>query len=120
MKPTIHNTTFGSITIERKEYDYDVIIGTEGEVNKRKKKLSKALYGTSHMLSKDEVKYVYEKSIEKMIIGSGQYGMVELSDEAERYLKNKNCTPVILPTPEAIKYWNDYKGKAVGLFHITC
>ncbi len=82
--------------------------------------MSKVLYGTSHKLSKDEVKYVYEKNIDRIIIGAGQYGMVKLSEEAESYLKNKKCKPVILPTPEAVGYWNDYNGKAVGLFHITC
>ncbi len=42
MKPSIDNTEFGSITIEKKEYDYDVIITSEGEVNKRKKNCQKS------------------------------------------------------------------------------
>src|SRR5215216_6956217 len=52
----IEGTTFGTITIDGKTYEHDVIIRLCGEVVKRKKKLSKKYYGTSHVLSKDEAK----------------------------------------------------------------
>ena len=48
----IEGTKFGSITIDRKTYEHDVVIRLSGEVIKRKKKLSKKYYGTSHVLSK--------------------------------------------------------------------
>jgi hypothetical protein len=51
MKPNIDSTTFGSITIEGTDFEHDVIIRLDGEVKKRKKKLSKAMYGTSHIVS---------------------------------------------------------------------
>src|SRR5215472_2748789 len=68
----IEGTKFGSITIDRKTYQHDVVIRLSGEVIKRKKKLSKKYYGTSHVLSKDEAKFVFEKGCEQLIIGSGQ------------------------------------------------
>src|SRR5208337_721677 len=40
-------TEFGSITIEGKTYDHDVIVRLSGKVEKRRKRLSKAQYGTS-------------------------------------------------------------------------
>ena len=43
----IEGTTFGTITIDGKTYEHDVIIRLSGEVVKRKKKLSKKYYGTS-------------------------------------------------------------------------
>ena len=45
----IERTTFGTITIDGKTYEHDVIIRLSGEVVKRKKKLSKKYYGTSHV-----------------------------------------------------------------------
>jgi hypothetical protein len=120
MNPKISHTSFGSITVEDQEYDFDIVINSKCLVSKRKKKLSKAVYGTSHTLSKEEIKYVYEKKAHEIIIGTGQYGRVELSDEASEYLKKQNCVPVLMPTQEAIQYWNKHRGKAVGLFHITC
>src|SRR5207253_8114727 len=79
----IEGTTFGTITIDGKTYEHDVIIRLSGEVVKRKKKLSKKYYGTSHVLSKDEAKFVFERGCEQLILGSGQMGNVHLSPEAE-------------------------------------
>ena len=67
----IENTTFGTITMDGKTYEDDVVVRLSGEVVKRKKKLSKKYYGTSHILSKDEAKFVFEKGCEQLIVGSG-------------------------------------------------
>jgi hypothetical protein len=53
-KMAIDNTQFGSITVDGKTYDHDVIIRLSGDIEKRKKKLPKEKYGTSHIISKDE------------------------------------------------------------------
>jgi hypothetical protein len=120
MKPKIDETSFGSITIEGKAFEYDVLIRLNGEIEKRKKKLSKAIYGTSHMLSLDEAKYVYEKGTKRLIIGAGQYGNVELSNEAADYFERKHCQVDLWPTPSAIGAWNKAEGSVIGLFHVTC
>ena len=57
----IESTTFGAITSDGKTYAHDVIIRLSGDVVKRKKKLSKKYYGTSHVVSKEEAKFVFEK-----------------------------------------------------------
>lgn len=120
MKPKINNTVFGSINIGGKTYDHDVIINPSGKIGKRKKKLSKSVFGTSHIISVDEAKYVYEKGMEYLIIGTGQSGMVTLSEEASRYFHKKEVKVEMLPTPEAIIKWNFTSKKAAGLFHVTC
>jgi len=120
MKPEIENTTFGSIVVGETTYDHDIIIRMNGSVEKRKKKLSKAVYGTSHTVSLDEIRYVHEEGVEGIIVGSGQYGVLELSGEARNFLEEHQCEFTILPTPEAIKEWNRKAGKYIGLFHITC
>jgi hypothetical protein len=98
----IENTTFGSITVDGKTYEHDVLIRLSGEVVKRKKKLSKKYYGTSHVLSKDEAKFVFERGCNQLIVGSGQMGNVRLSPEAEAYFAKKDCKVLLRPTPEAI------------------
>ena len=120
MKPMIDDTAFGSITIAHEEYDHDVIIRLNGEVKKRKKKLSKALYGTSHIVSLTEAHYVYETGAQRLIVGSGQGGNVTLSDEAANYFKQVQCEVQLLPTPTAIRVWNEAEGAVIGLFHVTC
>jgi len=55
-----------------------------------------------------------------MTIGTGQHGLMELSEEAADYLKRKKCRVALLPTGEAIQSWNQVKGEHIGLFHVTC
>jgi hypothetical protein len=100
----IEGTTFGTITIDGKTYEHDVIIRLSGEVVKRKKKLSKKHYGTSHVLSKDEAKFVFERGCEQLILGSGQVGNVHLSPEAEAYFAKKGCKVLSQPTPEIVRH----------------
>ena len=120
MKPHIDKTSFGSIIIGGESISHDVYITLDGEVKKRKKKLSKAVYGTSHTISENEIRHVYEKGAEGIVIGSGQYGVAELSDEAVNYLQKKKCRVILCPTPEAVRDWNRLEGSWIGLFHITC
>jgi hypothetical protein len=116
----IDHTAFGEITIDGKTYDHDVIIRLSGEIVKRKKKLSKKLYGTSHVMSEDEAKFVFEEGCKRLILGSGQEGNVRLSPEAGAFFAKKDCEVVIEPTPQAIRAFNEAHGKKIGLFHVTC
>jgi hypothetical protein len=120
MKPKIEATSFGSITIDGQKIEKDVILRLDGSVKKRKKKLSKRIYGTSHTISLDEAKHVYEEGAELLIIGTGQYGLVHLSEEAQAYLEKHNCRTKLASTPDAIGIWNKAQGKVIGLFHVTC
>src|SRR5262249_18119720 len=122
MRRRIKKTRFGSITVGGTVFRYDVIVRPDGRVKRRKKKLSKAVYGTSHTISRQEAKYVRKQArgADRLIVGSGQYGNVELSPEAAAYLKRKKCRVDLLPTPKMISVWNQAKGTAVGLFHVTC
>jgi hypothetical protein len=120
VKPKIDRTTFGSITIAGTAFEHDVIIRLSGEVKKRKKKLSKAIYGTAHIVSLAEAERIFEVGAERLVIGTGQSGNVELSDEAANYFKQKSCLVEMLPTPEAIRAWNQAEGAVIGLFHVTC
>ncbi|MCI0692750.1 MTH938/NDUFAF3 family protein [candidate division KSB1 bacterium] len=118
--PSIEKTSFGSITIDGENYPHDVIVRLSEEVKKRKKKLSKRIYGTSHILSLDEAKHIYEKGCEVIIIGSGQYDSVRLSPEAEAYFEKRGCKVILQGTPIAIRTFNQTKGRKIGVFHVTC
>jgi hypothetical protein len=120
MKPKIDKTKFGWIIVGDDKYEYDVIIRLNGKVEKRKKKLSKEVYGTSHTISAAEAEFIYEEGAERLIIGAGQEGMVKLSSEAGEFLKKKGCRVDLFPTPRAAETWNETHGAAIALFHVTC
>jgi len=122
VKPRIQSTKFGAITVGGEELPHDVVILPNGTVRKRRKKLSKAVYGTSHTISLAEAEHVYDQARhpERLIIGTGQNGMVHLSPEADSFLEENGCAVLLAPTPEAIEPWNAAKGNVAGLFHVTC
>jgi hypothetical protein len=121
MKPIINNTEFGSITIDKKLYNYDVVISLNGQIKKRKKELSKTIFGSSHTISLDEAKYVYEEGVKLFIVGKGQYSAVKISKEAMDYFLKRNCQVQLYSTKEAIGVWNNSKIRnKIGLFHLTC
>jgi len=116
----IEDTKFGSITIDGKTYEHDVILRLSEKVEKRQKKLSKEMYGTSHIISKAEAKFVFEDGCDVLIIGAGQEGNVRLSPEASDYFNKKGCKVLVQPTPEAIRSFNQSHDKKIGLMHVTC
>ena len=120
MQPRIDRTRFGSVTIDRKVYEHDVLIRLGGEVEKRRKQLSKAVYGTSHIISLAEARHVYQQGAALLLIGAGQDGTVTLSEEAAAYFERHGCQVQLLPTPEVIPVWNQAEGAVIGLVHVTC
>ena len=120
MKPHTDATSFGTITINGKSFKHDVLIRLDGTIKKRKKKLSKKHYGTSHKISRDEAEHIYQEGAESLVIGTGQYGRVHLSDGAQEFFDNRGLQVTMAATPEAIKLWNETSGLNIGLFHVTC
>lgn len=120
LKSHIDSTAFGSIVVNGKTQDHDIIIDMNGKVSKRKKKLSKQVYGTSHVISKAEAEFIYEDGINAVIIGAGHSGMVILSNEADDFFRTRNCKIILLPTPDAADAFNNSTGNFIGLFHVTC
>jgi len=120
MKTKTEATSFGSITIDGQTFEHDVLIRLDGTVQKRKKKLSKQLYGTSHKISLAEAEDIYEDGAQTLIIGTGQFDQVRLSEEAQAYFDKRGLKLISQSTPKAIKLWNEAQGEAIGLFHVTC
>ena len=120
MRPKITKTKFGAITVAGEKYEHDILIRLDGKVEKRKKKLSKEVFGTSHIISLAEAEYIFAEGVQHIIIGTGQSDMVKLSDEAAVFFQQKKCKVELLPTPEAMRCWNEAESLVIGLFHVTC
>ena len=124
MKPEIIGTRFGGITFYQGgnsvDYQLDALVGLDGKVRKRKKKLSKQVYGTSHTVSLAEAEHIHEDGSEWLLVGTGMFGMLKLSDEAVDFFRDKGVQVQLQPTPKATLRWNEMPGKVIGLFHVAC
>ncbi len=119
-RPRCDATAFGWIEIDGERYEHDVLIRLAGKIRKRKKKLSKQVYGTSHTLSLEEAKHVFEKGARVLVIGTGQDDSVRLSPEAAAYFEKRDCEVRLSATPDALEAWNAAGKASIGLFHVTC
>jgi hypothetical protein len=124
MKPEIIGTRLGGITFNiggnSVEYQRDVMVGLDGRVRKRKKKLSKQVYGTSHTVSLAEAEHIHEDGSDWLLVGTGMFGVLNLSDEAADFFRDRGVQVRLQPTPKAALLWNEMQGTVIGLFHVTC
>jgi len=111
---------FGWIEIDKVRYDHDVIIHRDGSVTKRSKKKSKELKSTySHTpLSDQELEVLKKEKPEIVYIGTGQYGDLPITPEAERELSRFET--VIRPTPEILDMLKKERRSFVAIIHVTC
>jgi len=118
--PRIEKTSFGEIMIGGKTYAYDVQIRAGGKVRKRKKKLAKGLYGSSHIIGPAELEKVCKGHPEVVFIGTGMSGMAKLSEDALRYLQQRSIKCEVLTTPKAAAAYNEAEQRKAALIHVTC
>jgi hypothetical protein len=72
------------------------------------------------MLSEDELEFVLDDKVESLLIGTGQFGRVRLSEPAIELLTMRNVVAELYPTPQAIPIWNENDEFRLGIFHVTC
>lgn len=131
----IEQYSFGSITINGINYNYDVEVrwpakeearqdsgGRAGEVLKWWRK-------ESHIFDSDDLKRAIEQNPHTIILGTGAYGAAQVTDRAKQEIESRGIKLIIDKTGEAVKAFNiiqkklaQEKGehKLIGLFHLTC
>ena len=118
--PEIVYVKFGEIKVNGETFKKDIVI-ENGKVKKRKKgksKDQKAKYGHTPLTP-------LEKTIpwncKTLVIGTGKYGRLPITDEFKEEAKKRGVKLVILKMKEAVKYYVDNFGPDINaIFHITC
>ena len=119
--PRIEETGFGYIVIGGERYERDVVITPDGKVEKRKKKLSKQEHGTAHVVSAKELRAILKgHEFDLFVIGTGESGGLKVGKDALKWLDKKGIKYQALPTPDAVKAYNEASGKKMALLHVTC
>ena len=110
--------TFGKMTIDSKDYDGDLIILPGGTVKNWPIDLG------THMLGVDDIAPLITESVKSIIIGTGNAGAVELSDEVQQLLdklKEKGVKVFVNKSGSAVKQFNSIsKEGLLAFFHLNC
>jgi len=124
----IESYHFGSITINGKTYHYDVEAHSNGKILSWSRE-------ESHIIDIKDIKRAVEENPKIIIIGTGEAGIAEVTNEAQKFIKEKNIELIIKKTNEATEIFNSCQKsqarlpaqaglrrqeKVIGLFHLTC
>lgn len=110
--------SFGSLTIDGRTYDHDVVID-RGEIRKRKKKASKHFresFGHTPLSMEEEIPW----NCHTLVIGTGAYARLPVMEEVQREAKRRKLGLVMLPTSRAIEVLNRTPEDTNAILHITC
>ena len=108
---------FGSISIDGKTYDYDVVID-RGRISKRKKKPSKRFrdkFGHTPLSIEEEIPW----KCRRLVIGTGT-GALPVMEEVNREAHRRKIKLQIMPTAEAIQALAKRPEETNAIMHLTC
>ncbi len=130
MSRCLAETGFGYIVINGKRYDYDVVIYPSGRVEKRRKELSSAkrnIYGHTPLSGEELAHYLSAaESIDCLVIGTGQYGVLPLDDEAKKIieeLRDRGVNVIADKTPVIVEKCDEVLARCKNplvIVHVTC
>jgi hypothetical protein len=110
---------FGSIEVEGRAYEHDVVID-RGAVRKRSKKPSKPYrdkFGHTPLSADEELPW----GGPRLIIGTGAYGSLPIMPEVVAEAARRNIDLVAVPTDQACRLIAGLKRREVrAVLHITC
>jgi len=107
---------FGVMVVNGKRYSRDLIITP-------KRILSNWWRIEGHNLHLEDLKDILNEDFEYLVIGTGYYGLMEISNDVLKEMSNREVKVIAKPTKEAVKEFNSLvkEGKKViGAFHLTC
>jgi hypothetical protein len=110
--------SFGSLRIDGRPFEHDVIIDL-GEIRDRRKKPSKKFrddFGHMPLSIAEDIPW----KCRQLVIGTGAYGRLPVMKEVEREAKRHKIKLLILPTIKAIEILKEDPADTNAIIHVTC
>ncbi len=121
MSIKFEETNFGEVIINGQKYS-DVLV-VDDRIISRDGELLNKLFGTFHRIADEEINQIIEDRPDIVIIGTGQTGALQVTEDVKIKLEDSGTKIEIYETPIAVKKFNEEKnlGKKVNaLIHTTC
>ncbi len=112
------NFSFGSLQIDGRMYEHDVVID-RGEIRKRKKKPSKQFreeFGHTPLSVEEKIPW----KCRQLVIGTGAYGKLQVMQEVRHEAERHKIKLLVLPTIEAIEVLKQDPKDTNAILHVTC
>ncbi|MGB9750277.1 MAG: MTH938/NDUFAF3 family protein [Caldisericia bacterium] len=110
----IEEYEFGRMKIDGKVYKKDLIILPD-------KIVDNWIREEGHFLQIQDLFEIFQTKLDILIIGTGAYGLMKISEGLIKKLNDIKLDYFILNTFDAVKKFNETKNKIkAGAFHLTC
>jgi hypothetical protein len=109
---------FGSIEVDGKVYEHDLVVD-RGRVRKRRKGPSKPFrprYGHTPLSLDEDIPW----SCQRLVVGSGADGALPVMEDVADEAKRRGVKLVVLPTSEAIEELDRARKDTNAILHVTC
>jgi hypothetical protein len=109
--------SFGSVQIDGRTYEQDVVI-ERGEIRKRKKGPSKKFrdeFGHTPLSIEEKIPW----KCQRLVIGTGAYGRLPVMKEVKIEAERRHVELVVVPTSDALRLM-ERESKANAILHVTC
>lgn len=115
MSPAIEHYRFGAITVGGQRHTRDLIILPEHIVAGWWRK-------EGHALHPGDLTAVFETAPEVLVVGTGAYGMMRVTEETRRALETAGIRLIAAPTTEAVKTYNELREETriAAALHLAC
>ena len=110
--------TFGSIEVDGKTYEHDLVID-RGRVRKRRKGPSKPFrsrYGHTPLSLAEDIPW----TCRLLVVGSGVTGSLPVLDDVAEEAKRRGVQLMVLPTSEALEELGRARNDTNAILHVTC
>jgi hypothetical protein len=110
--------SFGSIQIDGRTYEHDIIVD-RGLIRKRDKKPSKKFreqFGHTPLSVEEKIPW----KCRRLVIGTGAYGRLPVMEELKEEAQRRKIELLLLPTEEAIRALRKGLNDANAVLHLTC
>jgi hypothetical protein len=111
----IDTYSFGSIVIDGRRYTADVIILPDRVIANWWRK-------SGHSLVPDDLLEIIPHKPDRLIIGTGSFGVMKVPPGTLEFLGNHGIEPVVMKTGEAVKEFNRSEpgSNIAAALHLTC
>jgi hypothetical protein len=112
------NFSFGSVQVDGRTYDHDVIID-RGEIRKRKKDPSKQFrddFGHTPLSVEEEIPW----KCRQLVIGTAACGRLPVMQEVQREAERRKVRLLMLPTLRAVQVLQQDPDDTNAILHLTC
>lgn len=111
----IDHYVFGKIVVDGKTYTSDVIVYPDRVDPSWWRK-------EGHYLQKEDLKEVLQAGPDLIVIGRGNWGVMEVPKVTLDFLESKGIETYAAKTGEAVDFFNSQTKdkKVIGVFHLTC